>query len=85
MEEIRYRLIERNLEDLKGLSLKGNIPLSESLVNELLQNWLAGMETPASGGGDNSFAKILQGLSRKDVRIELDKNVATIVLDIGKD
>src|SRR5512138_429111 len=45
MEEVFQRLIDRNLLDLAGLRAEASIPLSQFLINELVEAALVGEET----------------------------------------
>ena len=44
MNAIVHRIVESNLSDFKGLSVESNIPVSEKIINDMIQLFLTDMQ-----------------------------------------
>ena len=85
MKEILYRIVNGNLNEIKGLSISGNIPLSEDIVNEMLQNYLDTLGASQPGAADSAdFHKVFRSLDERSIYISLSDNTANLEIDIGK-
>lgn len=92
MKAIIDRILNNRMEDLKGLSIEGSIPLTEDLINKLLNSFLYRTTTednkPPSDNsladGDINVQQLLEGLDVKDLNIELNDKAATLKLNLKK-
>lgn len=46
MNAIVHRITESNLSDFKGLSVEGNIPISEEILNDMIRMFMEDMQKP---------------------------------------
>lgn len=46
MNAILHRITESNLSDFKGLSVEGNIPISEEMLNDMIRMFMEDMQKP---------------------------------------
>lgn len=49
MEEIIKQLLDNNLRDLRGMNVKGKIPIDPAFINELIAGWLDSGSNPETG------------------------------------
>ena len=92
MKAIIDRLLQNGLEDLKGLWVEGEIPVSQDILNDLIKNFLEN-NTPAENdsagnkkttGNGFDIGKMLTSLDVKEIKIELKEKVAVIKVNIRK-
>ena len=93
MNKIMERITGNRLKDFSGLSIEGELPVSEEMINEVLQLFMGKMEksTPdqeasASSTKENQtdFSEILNMLDVKDVKIGFKEKKAVLKFDIRK-
>ena len=94
MNPIIRRITENRLNDFKGLSIEGEIPVSEEMLNEVLQLFLHQKKKPkktdesssTSGSSENSadFSQIFDSLDENDVKIELKEKQAVLKIAVRK-
>ncbi len=93
MNAILHRITESNLSDFKGLAVEGEIPVSEEILNELIQMVMEKMKSspaPAekpsapSPGQSIDFGKILNSLDEKDVKISFKEKLAILKITARK-
>ena len=100
MNEIVQRIIANSLSDFKGLSVEGEIPVTEKMLNDLIQLGIKSMKTPtssekqpsakpateSSGAQEDSvdFTKVLDDLDEKEIKIELKEKGAVLKINIKK-
>jgi len=94
MNPIIRRITENRLNDFKGLSIEGEIPVSEEMLNELLQLFLLQKKKPkktgepssSSASSENSvdFSQIFDSLDENDVKIELKEKQAVLKVTARK-
>jgi hypothetical protein len=46
MNAIVHRITESNLSDFKGLSVEGNIPVSEEILNDMIRMFMEDVQKP---------------------------------------
>jgi hypothetical protein len=89
MQTIINRILANNLEDFRGLKMKGTIAISEALVNELIANFL---EKPASPTFPEmpepmptfDLQKIIKDLSIKNLHLELQPQKMLVNIEVTK-
>jgi hypothetical protein len=100
MKAIIHRILDNNLEDLKGLSIEGEIPLTEDILNELIGLFKESMATQpkshsetepftvspssSSSGESVDFSKIYHALDKKELKIELKEKLAVLKISAKK-
>jgi len=94
MNPIIRRITENRLNDFKGLSIEGEIPISEEMLNEVLQLFLHQKKkpqktgkpaSPSSSGEDSpDISQILDSLDENDVKIELKEKQAVLKVTARK-
>ncbi|HKL31612.1 MAG TPA: hypothetical protein VJ919_03710 [Tangfeifania sp.] len=94
MNPIIRRITENRLNDFKGLSIEGEIPISEEMVNEVLQLFLHQKKKPqktgepeaSSSSGENSpdIGQILDSLDENDIKIEFKEKKAVLKVTVRK-
>ena len=92
MKAIIDRLINNKLEDLKGLSVEGEIPLTEDFINELLQAFLHNKNSgnanliskPSSAANELNISQLMESLDHKDVKVEFREKVVVLKLNLKK-
>ena len=97
MNPIIRRITENRLNDFKGLSIEGEIPISEEMVNEVLQLFLHQKKAPkktekteqsssssSSGNDSPDIGQILDSLDENDVKIELKEKQAVLKVTVRK-
>lgn len=92
MKAVVQRILENNLNELKGLSIEGEIPFTEEFLNELIGIFLenssmpsaAGIQAPASSEAKPDISKILNSLDKKELKIELKEKLAVLKINAKK-
>jgi hypothetical protein len=94
MNPIIRRITENRLNDFKGLSIEGEIPVSEEMVNEVLQLFLHQKKKPKKTGESSSssassedsvdFSQIFDSLDENNVKIELREKQAVLKIAVRK-
>jgi hypothetical protein len=92
MKAVVDRILENNLNELKGLSIEGEIPFTEEFLNELVGIFLASgspakttFQPPApSTGAGIDFSQILNKLDKKELKIELKEKLAVLKISVKK-
>ncbi len=92
MKAVVNRILENNLNELKGLSIEGEIPFTEEFLNELIGIFLEnnssqptdGIKAPASSGAGLDISQILNALDKKELRIELKEKLAVLKINAKK-
>jgi len=94
MNPIIRRITKNRLNDLKGLSIEGEIPVSEEMLNEVLQLFLHQKKKPqktgepeaSSSSGEDSpdIGQILGSLDENIVKIELKEKQAVLKVTVRK-
>lgn len=92
MKAVIDRLLNNNLNDLKGLSVEGEIPFTEEFLNELIQLFLENSKAskaPASPISPSNVAnldvmQILGSLDKKEIKIELKEKHAVLKINAKK-
>lgn len=92
MEAIVKRILKNNLSELRGLMIEGEIPVTEEFINELLQVYLSksvkvsdtsSESSPSKVNGIN-FMQIIDGLDKKDIKMELKEKAAVFKISVRK-
>jgi hypothetical protein len=100
MKAIIHRILENNLNELKGLSIEGEIPLTEDILNELIGLFKDSMTTQpeshsetepftvspsSSSSGDSvDISKIYNALDEKELKVELREKLAVLKISAKK-
>ncbi len=94
MDAIIHRINESNLSDFKGLAIEGEIPVSEDILNDMIQMVMKKMQSSQSSptekasapssGESIDFGKILSSLDEKDVKISFKEKFAILKLTARK-
>lgn len=89
MQTIINRILANNLEDFRGLKMKGTIAISEALVNELITNFLEKPASPTSPEMPEpmptfDLQKIIQDLSIKNLHLELQPQKMLVNIEVTK-
>ncbi len=93
MNKIIERITSNRLKDFSGLSIEGELPVSEEMINDVLQLFMGKFEKPSSvdQASDSSakrehtdVSEIINMLDVKDVKIGLKEKKAVLKLDIRK-
>jgi hypothetical protein len=94
MNPIIRRITENRLNDFKGLSIEGEIPISEEMVNDILQIFLHQKKKPKKTGESSSssasaedsadFSQIFNSLDENDIKIELKEKQAVLKIEVRK-
>ncbi len=93
MNEILNRLSENNLNDFKGLSIVGELPVPEDVLNDVIGLIMGSFTNkPASKtegsvhatGESPDFSKIMNSLDEKEVKIEFQEKRAVVKVNIRK-
>jgi|GEM_PF-5923837 len=94
MYAIINKITNNNLQELKGLSVEGVIPVSEEFLNDLIKTFMEAApsksapqtsfqsQEKAAGGVD--FAKIMSSLDKKEVSVSLKEKQAILKISIKK-
>ena len=73
MKAVINRILKNNLKEFRGLSVEGEIPVTEEFLNELIQLYLENSSTVSTSPGQNTSStssgidimQILDSLHRK--------------------
>jgi hypothetical protein len=92
MKAVVNRILENNLNELKGLSIEGEIPFTEEFLNELIGIYIqnnspqssAGINSPSSSGAGLDISQIINALDKKELRIELKEKLAVLKINAKK-
>ncbi|HKI89207.1 MAG TPA: hypothetical protein VKA38_09275 [Draconibacterium sp.] len=93
MNKIMERITANRLKDFSGLSIEGELPVSEEMINEVLRLFMGKMEKSSldqeasvSSANENQtdFSGIINMLDVKDVKIGLKEKKAVLKLNIRK-
>jgi hypothetical protein len=92
MKAVVHRILENNLDELKGLSIEGEIPLTEEFLNDLIGLYLAdntqantnSQQASSSFKEGIDFSQILNSLDTKELKIELKEKIAIIKINAKK-
>lgn len=94
MNPIIRRITENRLSDFKGLSIEGEIPVSEEMLNEVLELFLHQKKKPkktdesssSSSSGEDSvdISQIFESLDENEVKIELKEKQAVLKVTARK-
>jgi hypothetical protein len=94
MYAIINKITENNLQELKGLSIEGEIPVSEEFLNGLIKSFMESApsksapqpsfqsQDKAAGGID--FSKIMSSLDKKEIYVSLKEKQAILKISIKK-
>lgn len=87
MTALLRRLLERDFRDLSGLTISGSIPLTESLLNEVLADAVAGLAARNPGPRSTSSESVpdLAPLARlvKTAHVRIDSNAVTLDFELS--
>ena len=94
MNAIISKILENDLQEMKGLSVTGEIPVSEDFLNEAIRLFIGNLATghsthePAANHKeateDIDFTRIIHSLDKKEVTISLREKQAIIRFNIKK-
>ncbi len=92
MKAVVNRILENNLNELKGLSIEGEIPFTEDFLNELIGVFFESsshkttpeMKSSPSPAEGIDFSRIINGLDTKEVKIELKDKLAVLKINAKK-
>ncbi len=92
MKAVVHRILENNLSELKGLSVEGEIPITEEFLNDLIQVFMKSnsqqnavvQKSSTSSAEGIDFNQILNALDEKDLKIELKEKLAVIKINAKK-
>jgi hypothetical protein len=94
MNAIINRITDNNLQELKGLSIEGEIPVSEEFLNDLIKSFMettpskpapkAPSQSQETAAGGIDFTKIMSSLDKKEVSISLKEKQAILKISIKK-
>ncbi len=94
MYAIINKITDNNLQEMKGLTIEGEIPVSEEFLNGLIKSFMEAAPTKSdpppsiqpqeksTGGID--FAKILSSLDKKEISVSLKEKQAILKISIKK-
>ena len=87
MNPLLRRLLDRDSRDLSGLTISGSIPLTESLLNEVLADALAGLSTRDPGPRPTSSESVpdLAPLARlvRTAHVRIDASAVTLDFELS--
>lgn len=92
MKAVIHRLLNSNLNELKGLRIEGEIPVTEDFLNDLIRIYLEYNHTPPEegnmdkGGGlsDIDIRALINGLDKKELKVELKEKAAMLKVSARK-
>lgn len=93
MNKIIKRITDNRLKDFSGLSIEGEIPVSEEMINDVLQLFIGNEknnlpEKPSETSSENTdkidFSEIIKMLDVKDVKISLKEKKAVLKVEMRK-
>jgi hypothetical protein len=94
MYAIINKITDNNLQELKGLSVEGVIPVSEEFLNDLIKSFMeaapsksapqASFQSQDKSAGGIDFAKIMSSLDKKEVSVSLKEKQAILKISIKK-
>lgn len=92
MKAVVHRILENNLDELKGLSIEGEIPVTEEFLNELIRLYLADntqnestIQQPSSSYKEGiDIHQILNSLDTKELKIELKEKSLIVKVNAKK-
>lgn len=93
MNDIAKRLTDNRLKDFSGLSIEGELPVSEALINDVLQLFMGNKDnssqvnqTPDSSAKESQtdFSEIMNMLDVKEVKIGLKEKKAVLKIEVRK-
>jgi hypothetical protein len=87
MNTLLRRLLDRDFRDLSGLTISGSIPLTESLLNDVLADALAGLAARDPGPRSSSSESVpdLAPFARlvKTAHVRIDANAVTLDFELS--
>jgi hypothetical protein len=94
MYAIINKITDNNLQELKGLSVEGVIPVSEEFLNDLIKSFMeaapsksspqASFQSQEKAAGGIDFSKIMSSLDKKEVSVSLKEKQAILKISIKK-
>ncbi len=89
MQPLIDRLLANDLADLEGLEIKGSLPISEALANELVSNYmddLYGETASASRGStpESAYLALLKRLKPSLFKISFETGKATVNFELKR-
>ncbi len=93
MNEIMKRITANRLKDFSGLSIKGELPVSEEIINDVIQLIMGKKHqtlpdkqssTSAAKEYQTDISELIEMLDVKDVKIGFKEKKAVVKLDIRK-
>jgi hypothetical protein len=94
MNALIQRILQNNLTELKGLSIEGEIPVSEDFLNDLIKFYISNMSKPGKDlppthelhdeGPILHLEKLINNLDKKDITLSLKEKQALIKISIKK-
>lgn len=92
MKAVVNRIIENNLIELKGLSIEGEIPITEEFLNDLIGVFMESSSSQTTGeerslqssAGSINFSQIINALDKKELKIELKEKLAVLKINAKK-
>lgn len=93
MNKIIERITGNRLKDFSGLSIEGELPVSEEMINNVIQLCMGEIEksspdqevsVSSTNENQTTISKIISMLDVKDVKIGLKEKKAVLKLDIRK-
>lgn len=93
MNKIIKRITTNRLKDFSGLSIEGELPVSEALVNDAIQLFMGKkINSSSDNNASNSsteeiqmdISEMISMLDVKDLKVELKEKKAVLKLDMRK-
>ncbi len=87
MNPLLRRLLDRDFRDLSGLTISGSIPLTESLLNEVLADAIGGLAARHPGAPPSSSDSVpdLAPFARlvRTAHVRIDANAVTLDFEVS--
>jgi hypothetical protein len=94
MYAIINKITDNNLQEMKGLSIEGEIPVTEEFLNSLIKSFMEAapsksapqpsVQSHEKAAGSIDFAKIMSSLDKKEISVSLKEKQAILKISIKK-
>ncbi len=87
MQQVIHRILTNNLSDFEGLNIKGKIPISEEIVNQLISSYVDAFfssNTASNSGPDSDYTKLFKKLKPYAFKISFEQGKAIIDFELQR-